>query len=53
VRLEPRRRAERDRGPRREALDLYDAAEVFRRFYRALTGELLPDVDQLDSKLRA
>jgi hypothetical protein len=49
LRLEPRRQVERERGPRRAALDLYDAAEVFRRFYRDLTGELLPDADQLDA----
>jgi hypothetical protein len=47
LRLQPRREAERERGARRAALDLYDAAEVFRRFHRDLTGELLPDVDQL------
>jgi hypothetical protein len=47
LRLEPRHQAERERGPRRAALDLYDAAEVFRRFHRDLTGELLLDVDQL------
>jgi hypothetical protein len=42
---------ERERGPRRAAQDLYDAAEVFRRFHRDLTGELLPDVDQLDHEI--
>ena len=47
LRLEPRRQVEREQGSRRAALDLYDAADVFRRFYRDLTGELLPDVDQL------
>lgn len=47
LRLQPRHRVERERGSRRAALDLYDAAEVLRRFYRDLTGELLPDVDQL------
>ena len=49
LRLEPRRIRETDRGISRQALDFYDAAEVFRRFYRDLTGDLLPDADQLDA----
>ena len=47
LRLQPRRDAERQRGSRRAALDLYDAAEAFRRFHRDLMNELLPDADQL------
>ena len=46
TRLLPRRRAERARGQSRQALDLYDACEVLRRFYLELTGDLLPDPDQ-------
>lgn len=47
TRLERRRDLERDKGPRRQALDLYDAASMLRRFHRELTDKLLPDVDQL------
>lgn len=46
LRLLPRRRLERSKGIRRTALDLYDAAEIFRRFYRETSDQLLPDVDQ-------
>jgi hypothetical protein len=46
-RFEARRDRERDRGPVRNALDCYDAAEMLRRAYRELTGELLPDADQI------
>jgi hypothetical protein len=46
-RFEARRVRERDRGPVRNALDCYDAAEMLRRAYRELTGELLPDADQV------
>ncbi len=46
TRLLPRRRAERARGQSRQALDLYDACELVRRFYLELTGDLLPDADQ-------
>ena len=46
-RLQPRDERERGRGAVREALDFYDAAELVRRAYRELTGELLPDADQL------
>jgi hypothetical protein len=46
-RFEARRERERDRGPVRNALDFYDAAEVLRRAYRELAGELLPDADQI------
>ena len=46
TRLLPRHRAERGRGQSRQALDLYDACEVLRRFYLELTGNLLPDADQ-------
>ena len=46
-RFEARRERERYRGPVRNALDFYDAAEVLRRAYRELTGELLPDADQI------
>lgn len=46
-RFEARRERERDRGPVRNALDFYDAAEVLRRAYQELTSELLPDVDQI------
>jgi hypothetical protein len=46
-RLQPRDQRERERGAAREALDFYDAAELVRRTYRELTGELLPDADQL------
>lgn len=44
--LLPRRRAELARGQSRQALDLYDACQLLRRFYLELTGELLPDADQ-------
>ncbi len=44
--LMPRPRAELARGQSRQALDLYDACELLRRFYLELTGELLPDADQ-------
>ena len=44
--LLPRRRAERARGQSRQALDLYDACELVRRFHLELTGDLLPDADQ-------
>ena len=44
--LLPRRRAELARGQSRQALDLYDACELVRRFYLELTGDLLPDADQ-------
>jgi hypothetical protein len=46
-RFEGRRERERDRGSVRIALDFYDAAEVLRRAYRELTGDLLPDADQI------
>jgi hypothetical protein len=46
-RFEGRRERERDRGPVRNALDFYDAAEVLRRTYLELTGDLLPDADQI------
>jgi hypothetical protein len=46
TRLLPRRHAEMARGTVRRALDLYDACDVVRRFYRDLTDDLLPDADQ-------
>jgi hypothetical protein len=55
-RFEAGRERERDRGSVRNALDFYDAAEVLRGAYRELTGELLPDADQIrdpDSSPRA
>jgi len=47
-RLQPRDEREAERGAARQSLDLYDTADVVRRGYRELTGELLPDADQLD-----
>lgn len=46
TRLLPRRRAEQARGQSRQALDIYDACQVVRRFYLELTGALLPDADE-------
>jgi hypothetical protein len=52
LRLQRRKDIERDRGARLQALDLYDAAEVLRRFHAELTGSLLPDADQLERETR-
>lgn len=41
----PRVRRGKFEGHARRAQDFYDAAEMLRRFYRDLTGELLPDAD--------
>jgi hypothetical protein len=41
--LAPRAARRGYEGSARRAQDFYDAAEVLRRFYRDLTGELLPD----------
>jgi len=46
-RFQPREVREQERGQPRRALDFYDAAEMLRRACREITGELLPDVDQL------
>ncbi|MCW3048498.1 MAG: hypothetical protein JWO74_2782 [Solirubrobacterales bacterium] len=41
----PRRRRQAFKGMARRAQDFYDAAEVMRRFYADLTGEVLPDAE--------
>lgn len=46
LRLLPRRSQVRARGRALQALDVYDACEVLRRFYQELTGTLLPAPDQ-------
>lgn len=46
TRLLPRRHAERARGRSLQALDLYDAFDLVRRFHNEVTGELMPDADQ-------
>jgi hypothetical protein len=46
TRLLPRRQQEKARGTALQTLDAYDACEMLRRFYRELTGTLLPDADQ-------
>ena len=43
--MTPRARRRRFEGQARRAQDCYDAAEVVRRFYRDLTGEVLPDAE--------
>ena len=50
LRLEPRARRVRRKGPARVALDFQDAAQMVRRFLRELTGELPPDLDQVDAR---
>jgi len=42
-----RGRRDRLRGAARQAWDFYDAARVLRRFHHELTGDWLPDVDEL------
>jgi hypothetical protein len=42
-----RERREEARGSVRRALDLYDAARVLRGWHRRITGESLPDVDEI------
>ena len=43
--MTPRARRRRFEGQAGRAQDCYDAAEVVRRFYRDLTGEVLPDAE--------
>jgi hypothetical protein len=47
VRMAPAKQRARLRGIARRAQDAYDAAEMLRRFYFDLTGELLPNPDEI------
>ncbi len=47
LRMAPYRVREHFEGPLRRAHDFYDAAEVLRRFFHELTGELLRDTDEI------
>jgi hypothetical protein len=47
VRMAPAKQRARLRGRARRAQDAYDAAEMLRRFYFDLTGELLPNPDDI------
>jgi hypothetical protein len=47
IRMAPAKQRAKLRGRARRAQDAYDAAEMLRRFYRDLTGELLPNPDEL------
>ena len=47
IRMAPAKQRAELRGRARRAQDAYDAAEMLRRFYYDLTGELLPNPDDL------
>jgi Overcoming lysogenization defect protein-like, TOPRIM domain len=47
VRMAPAKQRARLRGRARRAQDAYDAAEMLRRYYFDLTGELLPNPDDI------
>jgi hypothetical protein len=47
IRMAPAKQRARLRGKARRAQDAYDAAEMLRRYYFDLTGELLPNPDDI------